>query len=122
MKNVRWESALTAAGVLVALSLLVGLLGGGVGALFGWVLVSVAKARAAAPWLMLLLPVGGLLTVVLYRAFRMGDYGGANKIVRCLSQDQPIRAMAAPLRRAASSGKRINVTPVNQDWKEEPTI
>lgn len=74
-----------------------GVLGGFVGSLFSHVLSLVTSIRAASPWLILLLPIGGIATVALYRIFRMDDYGGTNEIIRCIEERCPIRSIAAPL-------------------------
>lgn len=82
---------------LCALGLLSGTLGGIVGAVFWHLLSFVTGAREAAPWLILLLPLGGIATVSLYRVSRMSDHGGTNEIIRCLKEKSPIRPLAAPL-------------------------
>ncbi len=93
MKNVGFIKALK----LCALGLLIGTLGGAVGAAFSHLLSFVTHTREASPWLILLLPVAGVVTVALYKLSRMSDYGGTNEIIRCLENKSPIRAIAAPL-------------------------
>lgn len=97
MKRIRYTKVCFSVLKMCALGLLCGLLGGVVGALFSHLLAAVTKTREAAPWIILLLPVGGVATVALYRAFRMSDYGGTNEIIRCLAKGSPIRAIVAPL-------------------------
>ena len=82
---------------LCALGVLIGILGGWVGVCFAHLLSFVTGLRQSAPWLILLLPVGSIATTILYRTFRMSDYGGANEIVLCLANKKPIRTIAAPL-------------------------
>lgn len=58
-----------------ALGLLMGALCGGIGALFSKAIVGVTALRGEYPWLIWLLPLGGLLTVLLYRLCRVSDVG-----------------------------------------------
>lgn len=82
---------------LCALGLLIGVVGGAVGATFAHLLSFVTHIREANSWIVLLLPLAGVVTVALYKLFRMGDYGGTNEIIKCLKGKRPIRAIAAPL-------------------------
>lgn len=98
MKNNVFTKALFVSALkLCALGLLIGALGGAVGAAFWHLLAAVTHARESVPWLVLLLPIGGLMTVALYKICRMSDYGGTNEIITCLEKKSPIRAVAAPL-------------------------
>lgn len=83
--------------VLCAAAVPVGVLGGAVGAAFAHTLSRVTALREGAPWLLWLLPAGGLATVLLYRLFRLSDHGGANEVIRCTEKGEPIRLWAAPL-------------------------
>lgn len=58
-----------------ALGLLMGTLCGGIGALFSKAIVGVTALRGAYPWLIWLLPLGGLLTVLIYRGCKVADVG-----------------------------------------------
>ena len=80
-----------------ALGALTGTLGGFIGTCFAHLLSFVTGLREAAPWLILLLPLGGIATVFLYRISHMQDYGGTNEIILCLANKKPIRTIAAPL-------------------------
>ena len=82
---------------LCLLGVLIGVLGGAVGAAFAHLLSLVAHTRESFPWLILLLPLGGVVTVALYRALRMSDHGGTNEVIRGVEKNGPIRALAAPL-------------------------
>lgn len=75
----------------------IGVLGGFVGGCFAYILSVVTSTRETAPRLIWLLPLGSIATVALYRAFRMEDYSGANKIIKCLEKKEPVRPVAAPL-------------------------
>ncbi len=81
---------------MCGLGLAIGVLGGAVGAAFAHLLAFVTSVRETASWLVLLLPLGGIVTVLLYRISRMSDFGGTNEIIRGID-NKPIRAMAAPL-------------------------
>lgn len=97
MENVTFKKAFLSGAKLCALGLLIGTLGGLVGALFSHLLSFVTVTREAIPWLLLLLPLGGVATVFLYRAFHMSDYGGTNEIIKGLVNKVPIKPIAAPL-------------------------
>ncbi len=79
------------------LGLLIGVLGGAVGAAFARLLSFVTGVREGSPWMLLLLPIGGITTVLLYRISRMSDFGGTNEIIRGLDNKNSIRPIAAPL-------------------------
>ena len=80
-----------------ALGVLIGTLGGLIGACFAHLLSFVTRLRQAEPWLILLLPIGSIATVLLYQVFNMHNYGGTNEIIFCLTNKKPIRTIAAPL-------------------------
>lgn len=79
------------------LALLIGLFGGLLSAIFSHLLTFVTSLREIAPWLLLLLPVGGIATVILYRTFHMKEYGGTNQLVQCLKNNHKIKPATAPL-------------------------
>lgn len=98
MKNTKFTKTLFFEGAkLCALGLLIGIIGGAVGAVFAHLLTFVAHVRESTPWIILLLPVGGIVTVALYRVTKMSDHGGTNEVIRCLCEKKPIRPLAAPL-------------------------
>ena len=97
MKNSRFTKQIILIIKICLLGLLIGALGGLVGAAFSYLLSSVTGLREAVPWIILLLPLGGIITVAIYRIANMSDYGGANEIVGCIEKNKPIRAIAAPL-------------------------
>ena len=73
-----------------ALGILIGALGGLIGACFAHSLSFVTRLRQAEPWLVLLLPIGSIATVLLYRIFGMQSFGGTNEIILCLKNKKPI--------------------------------
>ena len=74
-----------------------GILGGLVSSLFSLTLSLVTGLRAASPWVILLLPLGGIATIFLYRAFNMAEDGSTNRMILCLKDNREIRPIAAPL-------------------------
>ena len=80
-----------------ALCLLTGALGGVIGAMFVYVLHWVTATRTQCGWLILLLPVGGLATVWIFRLFNLNDHGGVGEIVKNLESGTPVRTLVAPL-------------------------
>ena len=97
MKNMTFKKIFFGVFKWCALGVLIGILGGLLGACFAHVLSLVTKLRQAAPWLILLLPAGGIATILLYRAFGMHNFGGTDEIVACLANKKPITTIAAPL-------------------------
>ena len=63
------------------LAILVGILGGWLGTIFHYTLAALTQLRAAHPWILFLLPIGGLLTVGLYQRLKLGDNKGTNEII-----------------------------------------
>ena len=78
------------------LGLLMGLLGGLLGAAFHHALHFVTHVRGEAPWLIFLLPVGGLLTVGLYQLLFKGKNRGTNEIIDAVLNGQPVNPLIAP--------------------------
>ncbi len=97
MKHINFKKTLFGILKLCILGVLIGILGGFVGGCFSHLLALVTKVRETAPWLIFLLPLGGVATVALYRVSRMSDYGGTNEMICRLKEKQPLRSMAAPL-------------------------
>lgn len=58
-----------------ALGVLIGGICGGLGALFSKAIAGVTALRGAEPWLLYLLPIGGLLTVWIYHLCKVSDVG-----------------------------------------------
>ena len=86
--------------VLIKWLLIAGGIGAVVGAVasgFGHTLILANQLRADRPWLVLLLPVGGLVIVALYRGFRNSDDRGTNTIVASIQDGEEIPFRMAPL-------------------------
>ena len=78
------------------LGLLMGLLGGGLGALFHHALHFVTALRQANGWLVLLLPGAGLLSVGIYRLFRLRGNRGTNEIIDAVLNGEQLKPLIAP--------------------------
>ena len=78
------------------LGVLMGILGGLLGAGFHHALHFVTHVRSEATWLIFLLPLGGLLTVVIYRLFGMQGNKGTNEIIDATLDGHPVSPMVAP--------------------------
>ncbi len=79
------------------LGVLMGGIGGILGAVFHHVLHFVTHVRGEHPWLIFLLPLGGLLTVGLYRLFQMRNNRGTNEIIDAILNDDPVNPLIAPV-------------------------
>lgn len=79
------------------LGILTGLLGGLMGAGFHHALHFVTQLRSAHPWLIWLLPVGGLLSVGLYTLCHMTNNHGTNEIIDAVLEEKPINPLVAPV-------------------------
>ena len=80
-----------------ALGILMGLIGGLLGTAFAHTLQFVTDLRTANPWLIFLLPIGGLAIIGLYRSFKMSGNRGANEIIDAILQHRPVKGATAPV-------------------------
>lgn len=78
------------------LSVTVGIVGGLLGAGFHHALHFVTHVRGAHNWLVYLLPLGGLLTVAVYRILGMTGNRGTNEIIDAILEKKPVSPMVAP--------------------------
>lgn len=79
------------------LGILMGCIGGFLGGVFHYALHFVTHVRGEYQWLVWLLPIGGLLTIALYRIFGMTGNRGTNEIIDAILDDKPISPMVAPV-------------------------
>lgn len=79
-----------------ALGVLVGLMGGLLGAGFHHALHFVTGIRLQFGWLVLLLPLGGLLAVGWYRLLRLRNNRGTNEIIDAVLEGQPVNPLVVP--------------------------
>ena len=78
------------------LSVIVGMIGGLLGAAFHHALHFVTHVRAENQWLIYLLPAGGLLSVAIYRVLGMTKNRGTNEIIDAILEKKPVSPMVAP--------------------------
>ena len=78
------------------LSLIMGVVGGLLGAGFHHALHFVTHIRGENNWLIFLLPVGGLLTVALYGWLGVRRNRGTNEVIEAIIKKQPVSPMVAP--------------------------
>ena len=86
-----------ALGQWLLLSGLTGIACGLAGAAFAWCVSHATAARSAHPWLLLCMPLAGLLIVAGYRAAGMGNDSGTNQIIASVRGAERPRLLLAPL-------------------------
>lgn len=79
------------------LAILVGLTVGVAGSLFHMALEWANETRTAHPWLLFLLPLGGLAIVAAYHFSGMDDDQGTEMVITSIRSGQPMRLRTAPL-------------------------
>lgn len=79
------------------MGILIGLLGGLLGAAFHYALHFVTHIRAEFPWILYLLPMGGLLTIGLYRITGLRNNRGTNEIISAVLKGETVRLMIGPV-------------------------
>ena len=87
----------------VLLGLLVGTVGGLLGGGFHHALHFVTHLRSENNWLIFLLPLGGLMSVGIYRLFGLRNNRGTNEIIDAILNGKPVSPMVAPVIFLASS-------------------
>ena len=85
------------------LGILIGAVGGLLGAGFHHALHFVTHLRGENPWLIFLLPLGGLLSVGIYRVFGLRNNRGTNEIIDSILDNRTVSPMVAPVIFLASS-------------------
>jgi len=85
------------------LGVLVGCIGGLLGAGFHHALHFVTHLRGEHTWLVWLLPIGGLLSVAIYQIFGLKANRGTNEIIDAILDGKPVSPMVAPVIFLASS-------------------
>ncbi|MBE6563611.1 MAG: chloride channel protein [Ruminococcaceae bacterium] len=80
-----------------AFSLAVGAIGGLLGSAFHYTLHGVTHLRGEHPWLIFLLPTGGILTVCLYKLSGLTGNRGINEIIEALLERKNVRPVIAPV-------------------------
>jgi len=78
-------------------SCVIGIVVGGVSTAFYYAFLLATRARSACPWLMLLLPLGGVAIVLLYRLCGMEKDRGTNFVLVAVRENAPLPLRTAPL-------------------------
>ena len=78
------------------LGILMGIIGGVIGAVFHHALHFVTHLRSEHTWLVILLPVAGLLTVAIYRLKPLQRNRGTNEIIDAVLEGKPVSFLVAP--------------------------
>lgn len=79
------------------LGIVMGFVGGLLGAGFHHVLHFVTHLRMHNTWFIYLLPAGGLLSVGMYRLCRMQSNRGTNEIIDAILDNKPVNPLIAPV-------------------------
>ena len=87
----------------LVLGSLIGAIGGLLGAGFHHALHFVTHLRGEHTWLVLLLPLGGLLSVGIYRFLGLRNNRGTNEIIDSILDNRPVSPLVAPVIFLASS-------------------
>ena len=82
---------------LCLLGIVAGIFGGLIGVVFASLLSFVTHTRETNPWLILLLPLGGIITVFIYRKFKVDTHRGTNEIIQNIKSESKIKAIIAPI-------------------------
>ena len=80
----------------VVLSVLMGAIGGILGAVFHHTLHFVTHLRLEHTWLVLLLPIGGLLSLAWYRLLKLNKNRGTNEIIDAVLGGEKLKPQIAP--------------------------
>ena len=80
----------------VVLSVLMGAIGGILGAVFHHTLHFVTHLRLEHTWLVLLLPIGGLLSLAWYRLLKLNKNRGTNEIIDAVLDGEELKPQIAP--------------------------
>ena len=79
------------------LGILIGVMGGLIGTAFHYALHFVTEVREHNTWLIFLLPLGGLLSVAIYRVARMTGNRGTNEVIDAILDNKQVNPMIAPV-------------------------
>lgn len=80
----------------LVLASIIGCVGGLLGTAFHYALHSVTHIRTQYPWLIYLLPIGGVLTILIYRILKLNENRGTNEIIDAILEGRPVKTRIAP--------------------------
>lgn len=102
-KAIHWKQRLLTFFKWIFISISVGgLIGGGVGTLFYYMMQWSTQTRMSHPWLLYFLPAGGLLIVWLYHLCGIQESRGTNLVLLAIRSPQPLPVRMGPLIFAAT--------------------
>ena len=78
-------------------AILIGLIGGAVGAAFHHSIRLATQFRLAHSWVIFLLPVGAIVIELIYRLFRLPDSAGTNLVLEAIRSTHPVPLRLAPV-------------------------
>lgn len=97
MKCVNFSKTIVVFLKLCLFGLFAGIGGGLISVAFSYSLSFATNLREASPWVVLLLPIGGIAIVALYRSFGMSEDYGTNALIESLKNNREINPLLAPL-------------------------
>lgn len=80
-----------------ALSILIGCIGGLLGVAFHYTLHYVTHLRSENSWLIFLLPLGGLLSVGIYKLCKLSEHKGINDIIDSILEKKAVSPLLTPV-------------------------
>ena len=81
----------------IVLAILTGLIVGAYSTLFAWILGKATGYRSQYPWLLFLLPLGGILIVAMYRAAKIMTDRGTNLVINSIHAKDEVPGVMAVL-------------------------
>ena len=81
----------------IVLAILTGLIVGAYSTLFAWILGKTTGYRSQYPWLLFLLPLGGILIVAMYRAAKIMTDRGTNLVINSIHAKDEVPGVMAVL-------------------------
>ena len=81
----------------IFLASITGFIGGTIGTLFHVSVERATEFRIENSWIIMFLPIGGIVIAVLYKIFKMSDSTGTNQIINSIRTDESVPLIMAPL-------------------------
>lgn len=81
----------------IIIALIVGCIGGSIGSIFHKSIDAATKLRSEKPWIIWLLPIGGLLIAFIYRMSKKSGHIDTNRVLKAARSDEKVPLVMAPL-------------------------
>lgn len=81
----------------IVIAVIVGLVGGSVGSIFHIAIDYATEIRMKSPWVIYLLPVGGILIAAFYHLARKKGHIDTNRVLEAVRKDEKVPLVMAPL-------------------------